>query len=269
VALLAFLLYFVQSLLLVNILTAVFMNPKMSSRNFISRNHIPRIVASYWAILNEPRLAAFQRCIPLRHYYDEIAQDSPGFQPTALPRHHPLRIAAERNSNSRHSKQFNTSVELNSNAFHTNRNSSSTGPSERSLRSLDPDPLYTWAHANFTQNRARRYHADRLSLGEIEEVARLTELVELIKKGKPPKYYAAMRDKDIMRARSNRAQNQKPPPWLEGNSISGYGYTQIIATMYDAYQTLLIQSRVTGITNSAADEADENMSDGPSDQDGQ
>jgi hypothetical protein len=78
-----------------------------------------------------------------------------------------------------------------------------------------------------------------------------------------------MRDKDIMRAkRSNRAQSQDPPPWLEGNSISGYGYTQI-ATMYDAYQTLLIQSRVTEITNSAADEADENLSDGPSSQEDQ
>jgi hypothetical protein len=64
---------------------------------FHLRNHIPRIVSNYWAIVNEPRLAAFQRCILLRHYYDEIAQDSPGFQPTTLPWHHPLRIAAERN----------------------------------------------------------------------------------------------------------------------------------------------------------------------------
>ncbi len=198
------------------------------------------------------------------HYYDEIAQDSPGFQPTARPWHHPLRIAAERNSNSQHARQFNSS-ERNSNAYHTNRNSSSMGSSERSSRSLDPDPLYTWANANITQNRARRYHADRLSLEEIEEVARLTELVKLIKKGKPPKYYASMRDKDIMRARSNRAQSQEPLPWLEGDSISGYGYTQI-AIMYDAYQALLIQSRVTKITNSAADEADESLSDGPSGQ---
>ncbi len=118
---------------------------------FHLRNHIPRVVSNYWVILNEPRLAAFQRCIPLRHYYDEIAQDSPGFQPTALPRHHPLRIAAERNSNSHHSTQFNIS-DRNSNAFHTNRNSSSTGPSEHSSRSLDPDPLYTWANEKFTQN---------------------------------------------------------------------------------------------------------------------
>ncbi len=234
---------------------------------FHLRNHIPRVASDYWVILNEPRLAAFQRCIPLRHFYDEIAQDSPGFQPTALPRHHPLRIAAERNSSSHNSMQFNTS-DRNSNAFHTNRNSSSTGPSERSSRSLDPDPLYTWANEKFTQNRARRYVADRLSLEEIDEVARLTELVELIKKGKPPKYYATMRDRDIMWARSNRAQSQESPAWLEGNSISGYGYTQI-ATMYDAYQTLLIQSRVTRITNTAADEADETSSDGPGGQEDQ
>ncbi len=132
---------------------------------FHLRNHIPRVVSNYWVILNEPRLAAFQRCIPLRHFYDESAQNTPGFQPTALPRHHPLRIAAERNSNSHNSMQFNTS-DRNSNAFHTNRNSSST---ERSSRSLDPDPLYTWANEKFTQNRARRYVADRLSLEEIDE----------------------------------------------------------------------------------------------------
>ncbi len=137
------------------------------------------------------------------------------------------------------------------------------GSSERSSRSLNPDPLYTWANARFTQNRSRRDHADRLSLEEIEEVSRLTELVDLIKRGKPPKYYTSMRDQDIMRARSTRAQSlEPPPPWSQGNSISGSSYTQL-ANMYDAYQTILIQSRATEITNSAADEADENLSDGP------
>ena len=77
-----------------------------------------------------------------------------------------------------------------------------------------------------------------------------------------------MRDQDIMRARSTRAQSLEPPPWLQGNSISGSSYTQL-ANIYDAYQTILIQSRATEITNSAADEADENSSDGPSGQDGQ
>ncbi len=142
------------------------------------------------------------------------------------------------------------------------------GSSERSSRSSDPDPLYTWANAKFTQNLSRRYHADRLSLEEIEEVQRLTELVDLIKRGKPPKFYTSMRDQDIMRARSTRAQSLEPPPWLQGNSISGNNYTQL-ANMYDAYQTILIQSRATEITNSAADEADENLSDGPGGQEGQ
>jgi FtsZ-binding cell division protein ZapB len=254
---------------------------------FHLRNHIPRIISSYWAILNAPKMAAFQRCIPLRHYYDEIAQDSPGFELSALPRHHPLRAASESNSNPRNSTRFNTSdrnsnsrnsssrnsahfnnSDRNSNAFQTNRNSTSMGSSERSSRSLDPDPLYTWANAKFTQNLSRRYHADRLSLEEIEEVSRLTELVDLIKRGKAPKYYTSMRDQDIMRARSTRAQSLEPPPWLQGNSISGNSYTQL-ANMYDAYQTILIQSRATEITNSAADEADENLSDGPGGQDGQ
>ena len=78
-----------------------------------------------------------------------------------------------------------------------------------------------------------------------------------------------MRDKDIMRARSTRAQSLEPPPWLQGNSISGSSYTQLANLLYDAYQTILIQSRATEITNSAADEADENSSDGPGGQDGQ
>jgi hypothetical protein len=39
--------------------------------------------------------------------------------------------------------------------------------------------------------------------------------------------------------------------------------------MYDAYQTILIQSRETEISNSSADEADENLSDGLGGQDGQ
>jgi hypothetical protein len=128
--------------------------------------------------------------------------------------------------------------------------------------------LYTWANAKITQNRSRRYHADRLSLEEIEEVQRLTELVDFIKRGKPPKYYASMRDKDIIRARSTRAQSLEPPPWLQGNSISGSSYTQL-ANMYDAYQIILIQSRATEITNSAADVADDNSSDGPGGQEGQ
>ncbi len=232
-------------------------------------------------------MAAFQRCIPLRHYYDEIAQDSPGFELSVLPRHHPLRMASEGNSSTRNSSHFNNSdrnlnsrnsssrnsshfnnSDRNSNAFHSNRISTPMGSSERSSRSLEPDPLYTWANAKITQNRSRRYHADRLSLGEIEEVQRLTELVDHIKRGKPPKYYASMRDQDIMRARSTRAQSLEPPPWLQGNSISGSNYTQL-ANMYDAYQTILIQSRATEITNSAADVADDNSSDGPGGQDGQ
>ena len=115
---------------------------------FHLRNHIPRIISSYWAILNAPKMAAFQRCIPLRHYYDEIAQDSPGFELSFLPKHHPLRMASDRNinprnSNSRNSSHLNNS-DRNSNASHTNRNSTPMGSSERSSRSLEPDPLYTW-----------------------------------------------------------------------------------------------------------------------------
>ena len=72
----------------------------------------------------------------------------------------------------------------------------------------------------------------------------------------------------IFFSRQTRAQSLEPPPWLQGNSISGSSYTQL-ANMYDAYQIILIQSRATEITNSAADVADDNSSDGPGGQEGQ
>jgi hypothetical protein len=62
-------------------------------------------------------------------YYEEIAQDSPGFKPGFLPKYHPLRIAAEGNSNS-----FNS----------TDSNSNSACSAERNSRSVDPDPLLVY-----------------------------------------------------------------------------------------------------------------------------
>ena len=70
---------------------------------FHLRNHVPRIISSYWAILNAPKMAAFQRCIPLRHYYDEIVQDSPGVQRISIPQ-----TAIQAHATRRISNNFNS-----------------------------------------------------------------------------------------------------------------------------------------------------------------
>jgi hypothetical protein len=46
---------------------------------FQQRNYIPRVVSNYWRILNDPPLAAFERCIPVSLYYWEICRDSPDY----------------------------------------------------------------------------------------------------------------------------------------------------------------------------------------------
>jgi hypothetical protein len=48
---------------------------------FQRRNYIPRRITNYWRILNDPPLAALERCVPVSHYYSEICEDSPGYIP--------------------------------------------------------------------------------------------------------------------------------------------------------------------------------------------
>jgi hypothetical protein len=49
----------------------------------------------------------------------------------------------------------------------------------------------------------KQYKSELLSLGEIEEVARLDDLIRAIKRKWPPGYYVAMREKDINNARAS------------------------------------------------------------------
>ena len=100
-------------------------------------------------------------------------------------------------------------------------------------------------------------------------------LLYLKMKSRPPRHYAAMRDKDVMRARSIRGQSQETPPWTQGSSISDFRAwlhsdlrSQIVA-MYDAFQIKLDQARVVRITNTAVDETEETSSDGPGGQEDQ
>jgi hypothetical protein len=48
---------------------------------FQKRNYIPGTVTNYWRILNDPPLAALERCVPVSLYYAEVCKDSPGYIP--------------------------------------------------------------------------------------------------------------------------------------------------------------------------------------------
>jgi hypothetical protein len=74
--------------------------------------------------------------------------------------------------------------------------SNSSNSAKHNSDSSDHNPLYTWANdEDFSNIQTRRYHVERLSLEEINEVAHLTEL----------DYYLAMRKKDIKNAILSRA----------------------------------------------------------------
>jgi hypothetical protein len=70
---------------------------------FQRRNYIPGTVTNYWRILNDPPLAALERCIPVSLYYAEIYKDSPGY----IPPQHQSSHHRHGSSGSGHSSQDN------------------------------------------------------------------------------------------------------------------------------------------------------------------
>ncbi len=134
-------------------------------------NHIPRVVGDYWKILNEPKSAAYMRCIPVDYYYEEVLRDTPGFK-QALP----------------HSSYHATTT---SPVIKSEKSSKDTlsKPLRNNSGSPEPNALYTWSDEVLGDEKEKRYHVERLSLDEIAEVERLAELINSIKAGNPPGYY--------------------------------------------------------------------------------
>jgi hypothetical protein len=217
------------------------------------RNYIPRVVGEYRKILNSPRMAAYTRCIPVDCYYEEILRDPPGFKPQALPRYR----ARSTSTNGKSAKATHHT------SSHTLRNNSGWP---------EPSALCTWADEDLGIEKVKRYRMERLSLDELAEMDRLTELVRSIKDGNPPGFYSAMRDREVKgaslfySAMRKEGRGYKPasgliPAWVSGVKTSDFS-TKTLRSAYDLHQIKSINARVIRITNTAIESDDEDISDG-------
>jgi hypothetical protein len=89
---------------------------------FQRRNYIPRTITNYWRILNDPPLAALERCVPVSLHYSEVCVDISGY----IPPQHQSFNHGHGSSGSGHSGQDNhrTSQIRSSRTKFTNRTSS-------------------------------------------------------------------------------------------------------------------------------------------------
>jgi hypothetical protein len=186
---------------------------------FQQRNYIPRIVSKYWRILNDPPLAAFERCIPISLYYWEICRDSPGCIPPQLQsfnlghgssssnhsnhtNHRSAQVRSSRanstdqassrhnSSRSNHNKSASCSrhESRNNSAWHT----SSSTDRQNALRApqeveQDLATLVNWTNEHVRDDDHQYPHRpDLMTLDDITEINRLTELIDNIRSGNPP-----------------------------------------------------------------------------------
>ncbi len=225
------------------------------------RNYIPRVVGEYRKILNSPKLAAYTRCIPVDCYYEEILRDTPWFKHQVLPRYR-----------ARSTSPIHRSEKATHNTLSNTLRNNSGSP--------EPSALYTWADEVVVDHKVRRYRMERLSLDEIAEVERLADLVRTIRDGNPPGFYSTMRDKEIkgailyfttaLKKRASEGRSHKPYHGLAQSWAAGINSTdfsaETLGSAYDSHQIELISSRISRITETAAESDDEHISDGPSGQ---
>jgi len=221
------------------------------------RNHIPRVVGDYWKILNNPKMAAYTRCIPVDCYYEEVLRDTPGFKQQALPH------------SSYHAATISPTIKSEKLSGDT-----LSKPLRNNSGSPEPNALYTWADEALGSEEEKRYHVERLSLDEIAEVERLAELINLIKAGNPPGYYSAMKEKEVKAVnslytrmkneggRGHKPVNGQTPPWASLVTYLDFS-TEILESAYDAHQIEKIKVRIVRIKNTAVESDDEHFSDGP------
>jgi hypothetical protein len=194
------------------------------------RNHIPRVLGDYWKILNNPKMAAYMRCVPVDCYYEELLRDTPGFNQQALPHssYNAATISPVIKSEKLSKKTLSKPL----------RNNSS---------SLGPNALYTWSEEVLGSETEKRYHVERLSLDEIDEVERLAELINLVKAGNPPGYYTAMKEKEVKAVnllytsmkneggRGYKLGSGQISPWASLVTCLNFS-TELLESAYDAHQ---------------------------------
>ena len=221
------------------------------------RNYIPRVVGDYWKILNDPKMSCYTRCVPVDAYYEEVLRDTPGFKYQALPRY----------------KARPRSPIVKSEKSGRNNSGHNSGSSP------DPSTLYTWANevivdvsgldnADYVNPRM-----DHLTLDEHAEVKRIAGIVKDVRAGNPPKFYSAMREKEIKSAQrifagfAEELKQGRPvggmiPEWATGVTTHDFS-TKSLESKYDYHQAQLIFARVTRIVETADSEF---VSNGPSGQ---
>jgi hypothetical protein len=111
------------------------------------------------------------------------------------------------------------------------------------------------------------------TLDELAEVRRIADIVKDVRAGNPPRFYSAMREREVKTAQqifagfAEELRNGRPvggmiPEWATGVTTHDFS-TKTLETKYDWYQAQLINARVTRIVEIADTEY---VSDGPSGQ---
>ena len=267
---------------------------------FQQRNYIPRTVNNYWTILNDPPRAAYERCIPVSFYYLEICKDSPGYinpqQHIRASRDNSSHIRSSRDNSSHgrsskdNSSHFrtpkdDTSQQSSSRSKHTNHKSTHHKSSSSSSRgrsawhvatsadrrtSLDGPQkleqdlatLVSWSNEDLSNDDRHYPHCPNLmSLDDVAEINRLTDLVEDIRRGNPPSYYIALRESEVKNIRRVMVRRARSPS-QEAFYTEDSGGNEL-ESIFDANQIKLIQARINNIRGAALAQEENNTDDGP------
>jgi hypothetical protein len=190
-------------------------------------------------------------------YYEEILRDTPGFKHQALPRH----------------KARPKSPRVKSEKSERNNSGHNSGSSP------DPSTLYTWADEVIVNDggtdkvNLKPPRMDHLTLDELAEARRIADLVKDVRAGNAPRFYSAMREREVKAAQQTFAgfaeelRNGRPvggmiPEWATGVTTHDFS-TRTLESKYDWHQAQLINARITRMVELADKEY---VSDGPSGQ---
>ncbi len=114
-------------------------------------------------------------------YYEEILRDTPGFKHQALSRH----------------KARPKSPRVKSEKSERNNSGHNSGSSP------DPSILYTWADEVIVDDDGtdklsfKPPRMDHLTVDELAEVRRIADIVKDVRAGNPPRFYSAMREREV------------------------------------------------------------------------
>jgi hypothetical protein len=121
--------------------------------------------------------------------------------------------------------------------------------------------LYTWVDEVIVDDNGtgevsyKPHRMDPVTLDELAEVRRLANIVSDVRAGNPPKFYSAMREREVKAAQqifsgfAEELKNGRPvvgmiPEWATGVTTDDIS-TKTLESKYDWHQAQLINARVT------------------------